>query len=166
MLEYYMANPPLELSDDLTRYYIDAVINRGWGYNTAGHYSMWDVPKQEHRGLYKAVQHTMLSNDVWGFDLTHWQQELRVQRYVPGDRMDTHVDYAANDGTKLAMVHCLQAADTGGEIVLGTGEVRTVINMAAGETLLVPGFVPHGVSMVTNGERIVLLGWMTGPRLV
>jgi PKHD-type hydroxylase len=106
------------------------------------------------------------SSRGWGFDITDWQQELRVSRYDGGAGMDWHMDYTADDMSKVAFSVALSDPHdyTGGDLHLL--ETKPLARLQCGQGVVFPAFAGHKVDPVTSGTRYVLLGWLTGPRFV
>lgn len=125
---------------------------------------IYNLDASAYAGLYDSVYDLALdvNEKCWGFDIDGWQQALRIARYQPGFRHDWHVDYTAEDTSKLAMSVPLNAEYEGGELELL--EVLDVKRPGPGEAIFFPAYHGHRVTAVTAGMRYVLLGWFTGPR--
>ncbi len=69
-----------------------------------------------------------------------------------------HTDDAFSDGFRadLSFTVLLQDAERGGDLHVAG---RTVV-MQEGDVFLYPSTTAHGVSVVEEGERIVLVGWV------
>lgn len=124
-----------------------------------------DLDRLQHVALHdKMWSLAMRANKTWNFDLTRWQQPLRVARYTEGFRHDWHTDYMPDDASKLAFSIPLNEGYEGGEFeLLG---VDQKIELRPRDAVVFPAFHGHRVKPVTSGVRYVLLGWVTGPRFV
>jgi PKHD-type hydroxylase len=87
-----------------------------------------------------------------------------VSRYRPGMHYGTHVDDALMGGirTDLSFTLFLAPPDTyqGGELVIESPDGETDVKLQAGHMVLYPTTFLHRVNPVTEGERLVVVGWI------
>ena len=102
------------------------------------------------------------ANERWRFKLTDWEQPLRAVRYRKGGHHEWHTDYSEVDGSKLSFSCVLSTDYEGGEMQFM--DVPDPVLLDVGQAAVFPAYVPHRVNRIKRGERLALLGWMTGPR--
>ena len=104
------------------------------------------------------------NQEVFGFDLRDFNEELAVVDYREGDFYDWHLDLGANAGSrKLSVSVALSEPDDyegGGLTFPGLPFDR----VPRGNAIVFPSFLLHGVQPVTRGRRCALLAWIGGPR--
>jgi len=93
---------------------------------------------------------------------------VRILRYVPGDRIDWHTDYKPGSPRKLTALVALNTGYRGGELQImgGDGQPVELPTRRAGDAVFFYGWMPHRVLPVTDGERLALAAWATGPDYV
>lgn len=117
-------------------------------------------------GVLRLVQDRLLGNDLFvkaahpaGF------ARLVLSRYRPGMKYGTHVDEALIDGqrTDISFTLFLSPADSyqGGELVLEDSTGERAWKLDAGDLVLYPSTYLHRVNEVSEGERLVVAGWVT-----
>ncbi len=117
-------------------------------------------------GVLKLVEQRLLANDLF-LQTTHAQQFVRllVSRYKPGMRYGTHVDEALINNQRTDISFTLFLSDQtqyqGGELVLEDSSGERSWKLDAGDLLLYPSTYLHQVNEVTDGERLVIVGWLT-----
>lgn len=90
--------------------------------------------------------------------------------YVPGNgHFDWHDDYSHegdHSPRKLTIIFQLSSGDDyeGGDFQSWGVPVET-LSRQRGSVLVLPSFVPHRVTPVTQGMRRILVAWISGPRL-
>jgi predicted 2-oxoglutarate/Fe(II)-dependent dioxygenase YbiX len=90
---------------------------------------------------------------------------LRLNRYLPGHGgHGMHTDYGGREPAKLAFSILLRAPAAGGETRIEYYDEDPVV-LRPGDGVIFPGYEPHEVRAVTEGERISLTGWLGGPPL-
>lgn len=89
---------------------------------------------------------------------------LLVSRYGPGMEYGLHVDEALMGGirTDLSFTVFLSAPETyqGGELLIEGNDGTSAIKLPAGSAVVYPTTSLHRVARVTEGERIVVVGWV------
>jgi PKHD-type hydroxylase len=104
----------------------------------------------------------------WRLDVPAWR--IEIKRYGPGTCHPTHADlHVGQLERKLAISAQLSAPDDyeGGTLyVLPTVGVAThdavKVPRDRGTIAMFPGWVRHGVTEVTGGERWALIAWTLG----
>lgn len=127
----------------------------------------WDIPytDPDYTWLYEKCMGLadMVNFAHWNFDITGWQQPLRISKYYEGKSMDWHLDHIDTDESKLAFSVALNTDYEGGEFELIDTDMPT---LKVGQGIVFPAYHAHRVKPVTSGTRYVLLGWLTGPRFI
>lgn len=89
---------------------------------------------------------------------------LQISRYQQGMYYGEHVDDAIMDGerTDLSFTLFLTPADDyqGGELIINEPAAERAFKLNAGDLLLYPSNTLHQVAPVTDGERLVIVGWI------
>jgi len=112
-------------------------------------------------GEFSVLANQVNKNMLWDFVLSGWLEPIRVLRYEEGDHDSWHQDYGVHDMTKLSLVAILSSNFTGGQLEFLNYETPT---LNAGDVIVFPSFVPHRVTPVTSGQRLVAAGFISGPR--
>ncbi|HEY7749143.1 MAG TPA: Fe2+-dependent dioxygenase [Aestuariivirgaceae bacterium] len=88
--------------------------------------------------------------------------KLLVSRYRPD--MNYGIDDAVMDGHRTDLSFTLFLSDPasyeGGELVIEDTLENRSVKLAAGELILYPSGALHRVERVTQGERLVVVGWV------
>ncbi|MEX0615054.1 MAG: Fe2+-dependent dioxygenase, partial [Methylophaga sp.] len=88
-----------------------------------------------------------------------------LSRYQPGMAYGTHADEALinEQRTDISFTVFLSASDEyqGGELVLEDSSGERSWKLNAGDVLLYPATYLHRVNKVEQGERLVVVGWVT-----
>lgn len=125
----------------------------------------YDLPETDRFGwLYRQVSSRLTEANReagWNFTLSGWNQPLRISRYGVGYKHDWHLDYVADDASKLAFSVPLNDGYEGGQFEMLETEMP---ELEVGRGIFFPAYHGHRVTPVTSGARYVLLGWATGPR--
>lgn len=117
-------------------------------------------------GLLRLVEERLLSNELFT-KATHPKAFVRLMlsRYLPGMSYGTHVDEALIDGQRTDMSFTLFLSPIesyrGGELVLEDTAGERGWKLEAGDVLLYPATYLHRVNEVAEGERLVIVGWIT-----
>ncbi len=89
---------------------------------------------------------------------------LLLSRYDTGMSYGTHVDDALMDGQRTDLSFTLFLSDPrdyeGGRLVIDEPAGERAFAMQAGDMLLYPSTSLHRVEPVTQGRRLVLVGWI------
>jgi PKHD-type hydroxylase len=89
---------------------------------------------------------------------------LMISRYKPGMYYGEHVDDAIMDAerTDLSFTLFLTPAQDyeGGELIINEPAAERAFKLDAGSLLLYPSTSLHSVAQVTQGERLVIVGWI------
>ena len=110
-----------------------------------------------------------VTNKDYNFDI-NWLPPLQYTEYdsQSSDKYDYHLDIG-DDGNalyrKLSVVVMLNDKDDykGGVLKLFCGGSEpTEIRLNKGEAIVFPSYMLHGVTEVTEGKRISLVGWVKG----
>jgi PKHD-type hydroxylase len=120
-----------------------------------------DVAKQ----IRDMVEKVLLSNGL--FNAAAQPKKIihmLVSRYKRGMSYGTHIDDPLMGGnrTDLSFTLFLNEPDSyeGGELVLEEQDGDSEIKLPAGSLYLYPSTTLHHVREVTNGERLVIAGWV------
>jgi len=164
------------LSTDDARALADALISRSWSpleQHVADHVhrrvEVQQLPVDEFGALTGHLREVMLSvNDLhYRFDVTGSRRSDAPHgvRYTSEHgHYDWHVDAGSAWPTrKLSLVLFLSDPGdyAGGALeVSGAGSIEPP---PPGIGVMFPSFMPHRVTKVTAGERLVVVGWMHGP---
>jgi Rps23 Pro-64 3,4-dihydroxylase Tpa1-like proline 4-hydroxylase len=105
---------------------------------------------------------TKINKAHWGFSITDWHQVLRAISYQRGDYHNWHMDYSPVDQSKLAFSVLLTDQFSGGELELL--DIGYPLSNTVGMGLIFPGYHAHRVKRIRSGHRLVISGWLTGPR--
>lgn len=141
------------------------------GQNTAGRAAIQVKQNQqadrvEVAGILKLVEQRLLVNDLF-VQSTYPQQFVRMllSRYQTGMHYGTHVDEALINNQRTDISFTLFLSDQtqyqGGELVLEDSSGERSWKLDAGDLLLYPSTYLHRVNEVTEGERLVIVGWVT-----
>ena len=111
-----------------------------------------------------------LNNKYWQFDIDIF--EFQILRYGPGGKFDWHCDYgiAPNKEVWRKLSLSCQLSDPedykGGALVLvDYCNQHCEIPRSKGASIVFDARCPHRAESITEGERIVLVGWASGPKL-
>jgi hypothetical protein len=101
----------------------------------------------------------------WKFDITHSSQaEFLI--YNSGGRYTTHTDtmlYPGRECRKLTVLAFLNDDFEGGRFYLTMGHEKMYPPQKAGNIIVFPSFIPHGVEDIISGVRYSVVCWMDGP---
>jgi PKHD-type hydroxylase len=117
-------------------------------------------------GVLRLIEQRLLDNDLFmQAARPHQLVRLMLSRYLPGMRYGSHMDEALIDGqrTDISFTLFLSAQESyqGGELVLEDSSGERSWKLDAGDLLLYPSTYLHRVNEVTDGERLVVVGWIT-----
>ena len=108
----------------------------------------------------------MRLNQSYGFELTGFYEGAQVARYAPGGHYDWHVDVGEQLQSARKLSLSIQLSD-GSEYEGGDfrflGPTDAPAPRARGSLIAFPSFVTHRVEPVTQGERLSLVSWISGP---
>jgi predicted 2-oxoglutarate/Fe(II)-dependent dioxygenase YbiX len=115
----------------------------------------------------QALERLCVKHNTWNLRLGQIVHPMRIQQYVRGDFNDVHsdFDYDTQDYSKLTIVVPLvpRSQWSGGDLSIGNGLATPKLEI--GDAIVFPSFLPHFVSRVQKGRRIVLSAWVSGPPL-
>ncbi len=124
-----------------------------------------ELPVDEAPWVYERIGQAAVDNNVWGFALAGFAEMMRIQKYEVDGHTDSHTDYDYEllDTSKITAVIPLldRKKWRGGAFTFGNSHRSPRLDR--GDCLLFPGFVPHYVTPVTEGERVSLSAWVEGP---
>lgn len=141
------------------------------GQSTAGRAAIQVKQNQqadmvEVAGILKLVEQRLHTNDLF-MQVAYPQQfgRLLLSRYQSGMRYGTHVDEALINNQRTDISFTLFLSDPnqykGGELVLEDSSGERSWKLDAGDLLIYPSTYLHRVNEVTEGERLVIVGWVT-----
>lgn len=110
-----------------------------------------------------------MNDEVYGFRVVGLEEPWRVMRYRAdhADQLVEHIDVGPQHPLrKLAFSVMLSDPDEfdGGDLVF-SGRPHAGAR-AQGAVTVFPAFIPHRVSEMERGERIVIVGWVLGPSFI
>jgi len=112
-----------------------------------------------------------INEKTYEYDLSGFF-EFQLIRYFPGGNYNWHCDYGTsmfeNMDRKLSI--SIQLSDSneyeGGELVLvDYGNHHVEVPKESGTAIIFDSRVPHKANPVIKGQRNVLVGWASGPKL-
>lgn len=115
--------------------------------------------------MINSVNDNFYNMDLFGY------QDIQYTKYnSSGGKYVSHLDI--NTGTnnayltrKLSISILLNNTFLGGDFFINLGEYnKHIIKMNAGDYVVFPSFLLHGVSEITTGERESLVVWTLGPK--
>ena len=114
--------------------------------------------------LIKDIYGSLLNSPLSAYCHPKKFTNLRIARYTNGGYYDWHVDETFMRGTRTDYSFTIFLVDkdtyNGGELVLKTDVGEVAIKGNAGEVLVYPTTLLHKVNPVTQGDRIVIIGWL------
>lgn len=105
------------------------------------------------------------ANERWRFDVWGFTEPLTLMSYRSGQQIGWHSDYDLYDPWKLTVQVQLTPPDSyeGGELEV-IGREGILPTLRPGDALVTPSYLVHRITPVVSGERIVIVGWVAGPR--
>jgi predicted 2-oxoglutarate/Fe(II)-dependent dioxygenase YbiX len=135
-------------------------------------YLMRAIPTAKERQLADFVKDTAFKAncEMYGFNVWFETDSIQYTTY----KSDTNMEFPLHTDSvwfgkpvvhKLTIVIGLTDKDeyTGGEFVIG-GRAETSIKLTAGQAIVFPSIMWHGVKPVLTGTRQTLVAWYKGPR--
>ena len=123
--------------------------------------------------FYHAVRNVIndVNNDFYQYDLSD-KYDIQILKYRPGGHYEWHIDYGIcwHPGLDRKLSISIQLSNEsqyeGGELEIRNwkGDNITAPKML-GSAIVFDSRVTHRAKPVTEGERIVLVGWASGPKL-
>lgn len=122
---------------------------------------------------YKGIGSTLVGMGLqcnyqfWKFNVTHGNQSEFLRYDKNGhfkSHMDTFID-AINDSNcrKLTILLFLNNDFEGGRFFINNGGDKIYPRQKAGDVVIFPSFLIHGVEPVTSGIRRTIVSWLVGP---
>ena len=112
------------------------------------------------------------NKESWEYNL-NFLDGIQITKYRPGDHYTWHSDYGTADDNRYTrkLSATLLVTDTseykGGDLeFIDYHNNLVVAPKKKGTMIIFDSRVPHRVTPVTSGERISLVAWMLGPKLV
>lgn len=117
------------------------------------------------KGTLEKIRTTLLANTVFKAAAQPAQfARLILSKYRSSMEYGDHVDAAYVDGVRADLSFTLFLSDPvdyeGGELVIDAPGSEDVVKAPAGSLVLYPSTAVHRVNAVTNGERLVCVGWV------
>ena len=123
--------------------------------------------------FYHAVKNVIndVNNESYQYDLSD-KYDIQILKYRPGGHYEWHIDYGIcwHPGLDRKLSISIQLSNEsqyeGGELEIRNwkGDNITAPKML-GSAIVFDSRVTHRAKPVTEGERIVLVGWASGPKL-
>ena len=111
------------------------------------------------------IKKKILSNDlIKSFALPKKVHGTIFSKYMSGMKYGSHIDnaYMSSGRADLSFTISLNCKDNydGGELSIESFNSEEKIKLDAGKIIIYPSTYLHSVEEVTNGERLVLIGWI------
>ena len=153
---------------------LDNLIDAEWvdGSETAGSQARDGKINEQVRqsSQIRAEVHTIVQEAMWShpaiksFCLPRKLHRLLISKTKAGGGYDAHVDnaYMSSGRSDLSFTLCLSdhMAFSGGTLEVDTISDSVELSLGQGEIVIYPSTMMHRVNKVTNGERIVCIGWI------
>ena len=111
-----------------------------------------------------------INNKYYQFDIELF--EFQILRYGVGGNFDWHCDYGIAPNKKVwrKLSLSVQLSDPedyedGGLIIVDYCNKHCELPKGKGNSIVFDSRCPHRAEPVTKGERLVLVGWASGPKL-
>lgn len=115
--------------------------------------------------IFKYINHAHNNQTVKAYTYIKEIINPMVVKYSIEDKYDWHVDVSlmANKRTDLSFTIFLNDFNEykGGELEVISNNQKILVNGKSGEIFIYPSGLLHRVNMVTSGERLVIVGWLT-----
>jgi hypothetical protein len=103
---------------------------------------------------------------IWNFDITHSNQ-CEYLRYDHQGHFKNHIDTELakkfDETRKLTIILFLNDEYEGGKLYLNYGHEKVYPEQKAGNVIIFPSFLSHGVEPITSGIRRTMVTWLVGP---
>jgi len=154
--------------NELTKAYV------GYNNNPVLDLKIRDVNKVQ-LPVYRGVGATLTgmgisaNNQGWQFNITHSNQCEFLQYTKDGhylehvDNMLTYGQENITDARKLTVLVFLNDDFEGGKFFLKNESEKIYPPQKAGDVIVFPSFILHGVEPVLNGKRRTIVTWLVGP---
>lgn len=121
------------------------------------------MPEKYFPKLYRRTQKLIekVNRANWNYKLDGWEHECKITIYDKDAELFVHQDHSEVDETKITLLQVVDDDYSGGNLLLAG---RYDIRMVAGDVIVMPGWMQHGVATVTGGRRISFAAWACGPR--
>lgn len=144
--------------------FIDGRASAGWHARARKHNLQAGAGKHV-TALLQKVEAVLLGHElVTAAARPKTMVRLQFSRYDTGMRYDTHVDDALMDGqrTDLSFTVFLTPPGNyeGGSLVIDEPAAERAFRLDSGAMLLYPSTTLHRVEEVTQGQRLVIVGWI------
>ena len=123
--------------------------------------------------FYHAVKNVIndVNNESYQYDLSD-KYDIQILKYRPGGHYEWHIDYGVcwHPGLDRKLSISIQLSNEsqyeGGELEIRNWKGDNVTApKRLGSAIVFDSRVTHRAKPVTEGERIVLVGWASGPKL-
>lgn len=145
--------------------FVDGQVTAGWHAKQVKHNTQLEQQAIEAPALRQLIQ-TALSRNVL-FQMAAQPKtihSIRFSRYEIGMSYGSHVDNALMGGHRsdLSFTVFLSAPEAyeGGELVIEYGDGDRAYKLDAGTAIVYPASTLHQVKPVTQGTRLVAVGWV------
>jgi PKHD-type hydroxylase len=109
----------------------------------------------------------LINKEFFQFDLDYIQC-LQFTKYYQGQFYKSHTDMAHHSERFRKLSFTIQLTDPseyeGGDVNLYTSYEPIIISKEKGTLTVFPSYILHEVQEIKKGERISLVGWVSGPR--
>lgn len=104
---------------------------------------------------------------IWNYEITHSNQSEFLRYDKEGHfsaHMDSLLDSKEPDMRKLTCILILNDDFEGGKFYIQTGSNKIYPSQSAGDFIVFPSFLIHGVEPVISGIRRSIVTWLVGPK--
>ncbi|MDJ0508748.1 MAG: Fe2+-dependent dioxygenase [Crocosphaera sp.] len=148
--------------------FVDGQTTAGWHAKTVKHNSQLDSTTVEVKALENIIIKALERNLLFKLAINPKHiHSLRFSRYQPGMYYGSHTDNALMGGQKflrsdVSFTLFLSSPESyqGGELVIEKPERDLRYKLEAGSIVLYPSCFLHRVETVTQGTRLVVVGWI------
>lgn len=142
--------------------FVDGKTTAGWYAKQVKHNEQ--LPRDASQSLVSKVKASLERHPLFQVAVRPKQiHSLRFSRYGVGMSYGTHADNAMMGGYRADVSFTLFLSEPtdyeGGELVIEGADDEQMYKLQAGSTIVYPSSTLHRVNEVTQGQRLVVVGW-------